>query len=88
VVHYNSASSKGEAEAAVEEIANAGGKAWSFQADLTKVDEIAALFATAKGKGKITVAINTAGKVLKKPILDVSIASGLFISLVDNDSIT
>ena len=74
VVHYNSPASKDESEATVNEIINAGGKAWSFGADLTNVDEIAKLFSTAKAKGKITVAINTAGKVLKKPILEVSMA--------------
>lgn len=72
VVHYNSPASKDESEATVNEIINAGGKAWSFGADLTNVDEIAKLFSTAKAKGKITVAINTAGKVLKKPILEVT----------------
>lgn len=72
VVHYNSESSKAESEATIKEIISAGGNAWGFQADLTKVDEIGKLFAIAKSKGKITVAINTAGKVLKKPILDVT----------------
>jgi NAD(P)-dependent dehydrogenase (short-subunit alcohol dehydrogenase family) len=75
IIHYNSPSSKDESEATVNEIINAGGKAWSFGADLTNVDEIAKLFSTAKSKGKIVVAINTAGKVLKKPILEVSFTS-------------
>jgi len=74
MIHYNSPSSKDESEATVKAIINDGGNAWSFGADLTNVDEIAKLFSTAKSKGKITVAINTAGKVLKKPILEVSMA--------------
>lgn len=74
MVHYNSASSKQESEATVTEIIGSGGHAWGVQADLTKVDEIAKLFDFAKSKGKITVAINNVGKVLKKPISDVSIS--------------
>lgn len=72
VVHYNSASSKAETDATIQEITTSGGKAWAFQGDLTSVDEIGKLFALAKEKGKVTVAINTVGKVLKKQIVDVS----------------
>jgi NAD(P)-dependent dehydrogenase (short-subunit alcohol dehydrogenase family) len=85
VIHYNSPSSKDESEATVNEIIQAGGKAWSFGADLTSVDEIARLFSTAKSKGKIMIAINTAGKVLKKPILEVRFTS---VTMVLDDAMT
>jgi NAD(P)-dependent dehydrogenase (short-subunit alcohol dehydrogenase family) len=71
VVHYNSASSKAESEATVKAITSGGGQAWLFEGDLTKVANIDKLFALGKSKGKIFVAINTAGKVLKKAIADV-----------------
>lgn len=70
-VHYNSDSTKADAEKTLADITNAGGEAFLFQADLTKVENIAKLFEATKQKfGGIDIAINTVGMVLKKPFLE------------------
>lgn len=70
-IHYNSDSTKADAEQTLSDILNAGGEAFIFQADLTKVDNIAKLFQATKEKfGGIDIAINTVGMVLKKPFLE------------------
>ncbi len=71
VVHYNSNSSKGPAEETVKAVKAAGGDAFSFQADLTKVPEVVKLFDEAiKRYKQLDIGVHTAGKVLKKPIVD------------------
>ncbi|HJU04761.1 MAG TPA: SDR family oxidoreductase [Nitrospiraceae bacterium] len=71
VVHFNSASSKGPAEETVKAVKAKGGQAFAFQADLRKVPEVVKLFdEVMKRCGRIDIAVNTAGKVLKKPIVD------------------
>ena len=71
VVHYNSASSKAPAEETVKNVKADGGEAVAFQADLRKVSDVVKLFDEAmKRFGRIDIAVNTAGKVLKKPIID------------------
>lgn len=70
-IHYNSDSSKADAEQTLADIQADGGEAFLFQADLTKVENITKLFAETKAKfGGIDIAINTVGMVLKKPFLD------------------
>lgn len=70
-IHYNSNSTKTDAEQTLADITNAGGEAFLFQADLTKVANIAKLFQSTKEKfGGIDIAINTVGMVLKKPFLE------------------
>lgn len=70
-VHYNSDSTKTDAEKTLADITNAGGEAFIFQADLTKVENISKLFEATKQKfGGIDIAINTVGMVLKKPFLE------------------
>lgn len=70
-IHYNSNSTKAEAEKTLADITNAGGQAFLFQADLTDVKNITKLFEETKSKfGGIDIAINTVGMVLKKPFLD------------------
>jgi NAD(P)-dependent dehydrogenase (short-subunit alcohol dehydrogenase family) len=70
-IHYNSNSTKTDAEQTLADIINAGGEAFLFQADLTKVENIAKLFQATKEKfGGIDIAINTVGMVLKKPFLE------------------
>ena len=70
-VHYNSASTKKDADKTVADINGAGGQAFAVQGDFTKVGDVAAAFAAAKKRfGGIDIAINTAGKVLRKPIVD------------------
>lgn len=70
-LHYNSASSKAEAEQTVADINAAGGIAVAYQGDFTKVADIVAVFEAAKKDfGGIDIAINNIGKVLKKPFLE------------------
>ncbi|WP_226470710.1 SDR family oxidoreductase, partial [Luteimonas panaciterrae] len=73
VIHYNSASSKAEADATVAAIQSAGAKAAAFQADLTTAGAVEKLFAdTVAAVGRPDIAINTVGKVLKKPLVEIS----------------
>lgn len=72
-IHYNSAASKAEADATVAAVKAAGAEAAAFQADLTTANAVDKLFADAVATfGKPDIAINTVGKVLKKPILNIS----------------
>ncbi len=67
-IHFNSESTKADAEQTLSDIQAAGGTAFLFQADLTRVENIKTLFSQAKNHfGGIDIAINTVGKVLKKP---------------------
>nr|WP_295864103.1 SDR family oxidoreductase [uncultured Chitinophaga sp.] len=71
VIHYNSDSTKADADKTLEDIKGAGGEAILFQSDLTNVDNIRTLFNEARKQwGGIDIAINTVGKVLKKPFSD------------------
>ena len=73
VIHYNSDATKADAEKTLKDITSAGGEAFLFQADLTDTKNITKLFDAAIEKfGGVDIAINTVGKVLKKPILDVT----------------
>lgn len=73
VVHYNSDASKDDAYTTVAAIEHAGAKAVALQADLTSADAMARLFEDAvKVAGRPDIAINTVGKVLKKPIAEIS----------------
>ena len=73
VVHYNSAPSKAEAEATVAAVKAAGAAAVAIQADLTTAGAVEKLFADAVAAvGRPDIAINTVGKVLKKPIVEIS----------------
>src|SRR5919197_385081 len=70
-VHYNSDSTKVAAAETVEAVKVAGGDAFAIQGDLTKVSEVVRLFDEAvKRYGRIDVAVNTVGKVLKKPFVE------------------
>lgn len=72
-VHYNSAATKADADATVAAIEAAGAKAVAFQADLTAAAAVEKLFADAVAAiGRPDIAINTVGKVLKKPMLEIS----------------
>ncbi len=69
-IHYNSASTRQEAEDTLAEVKAAGAEAFLFQADLTDIKNIIAFFdATISHFGGIDIAINTVGKVLKKPFV-------------------
>lgn len=73
VVHFNSASTKADADATVAAVQAAGAKSFAIQGDLTKVAENTRLFdETIKAFGRVDIAINTTGMVIKKPILEVT----------------
>ncbi|EPE3625597.1 SDR family oxidoreductase [Serratia marcescens] len=73
VIHYNSAASQAEAEKTVAAIQAAGAQGVALQADLTTAGAVEKLFADAVAAvGKPDIAINTVGKVLKKPMVDIS----------------
>lgn len=70
-VHYNSRSTEPEADKTVAAVQNIGVKAIKVQGDLTEPSNVTALFdAAVDAFGGVDIAINTVGKVLRKPILD------------------
>ncbi|MCF7553564.1 SDR family oxidoreductase [Pseudonocardia sp. WMMC193] len=70
-IHYNSDSSRAEAEETLAAVEALGVKGAIFQGDLTVPANVAALFTAAESAiGTIDVAVNTVGKVLRKPILE------------------
>jgi len=72
-IHYNSAATRADADKTVAAIKAAGAKAVALQADLTSAAAMEKLFADAVAAvGKPDIAINTVGKVLKKPLLDIT----------------
>lgn len=82
VVHYHSKTTQQDAETTVEAVKQLGSEAFAIQSDLTKTENVAALFEQAKEKfDGIDVAVNTVGKVLRKPILDTTEAE--FDSMFD-----
>ncbi|WP_407478553.1 SDR family oxidoreductase [Elizabethkingia meningoseptica] len=67
-IHYNSDSTKADAEKTLADVQAAGAEAFLFQGDLTQVGNITKLFdETVSRFGGIDIAINTVGMVLKKP---------------------
>lgn len=71
VVHYNSDATEKDAHDTVEAIKGMGRDAIAIQGDLTKAANVSALFQQAKDHfGGIDVAVNTVGKVLRKPIIE------------------
>ncbi|MCL8395990.1 SDR family NAD(P)-dependent oxidoreductase, partial [Pseudomonas aeruginosa] len=73
VIHYNSAATQADAEATVATVQAAGSKAVALQGDLTSAAAMERLFVDAVAAvGRPDIAINTVGKVLKKPLLDIS----------------
>lgn len=70
-IHYNSSNTKDAAEQTLADIRKAGGEATLYQSDLTETDNIKKLFDAAIAQyGGVDIAINTVGKVLKKPFTD------------------
>jgi len=70
-VHYHSPQAVDDAKKTVDDIVTRGGEAVAVQGDFTQVDQIARVFAKAKEHfGGIDIAINTVGRVLKKPLLE------------------
>lgn len=71
VIHYNSLETKKNAEEILLSIQSSGAKAILIQADLSDIKNIEILFIRAKEQfGGVDIAINTVGRVLKKPFID------------------
>ncbi|MBB3001212.1 MULTISPECIES: SDR family oxidoreductase [Paraburkholderia] len=87
VIHYNSASTKQAAEETVAAVKQAGAAAIALQADLTSAAAVETLFADAiAAVGRPDIAINTVGKVLKKPFTEISEAEYDEMSAVNSKS--
>lgn len=72
-IHYNSPASAADAEATASAVRAAGAQAVTLQGNLTTAAAIEKLFAdTVATVGRPDIAINTVGKVLKKPMVDIS----------------
>ena len=70
-IHFNSDASKADAQQTLAAVEAAGGKGAVFQGDLTAPANVTRLFADAEAAiGKIDIAVNTVGKVLRKPIVE------------------
>ena len=86
-IHYNSASSQGEAAETEAAVKAAGAKAITLQGDLTSAAGVEKLFAdTIAAFGRPDIAINTVGKVLKKPMVEISEAEYDEMSAVNSKS--
>ncbi|MFD0712993.1 SDR family oxidoreductase [Paenibacillus sp. GCM10027626] len=73
VLHYHSDSSREEAQHTLKTIRDTGGEAVLFQGDLRRLETMQDLFGfTYEYYGGVDIAINTVGKVLKKPIDETS----------------
>ncbi|MBO1042314.1 SDR family oxidoreductase [Brucella pituitosa] len=72
-IHYNSVATRAEADATVAAIRARGAEAAAFQADLTTAGSVEKLFADVVAAiGRPDIAINTVGKVLKKPMVEIT----------------
>ena len=70
-VHYNSAGTEADADSTVQAVEAAGARAIKVQGDLTVAANVAELFeAAANAFGGVDIAVNTVGKVLRKPIME------------------
>jgi len=84
-VHYNTDATKAAADETVAAIKAAGAEAVAFQADMTTAGAVEKLFAdTVAAIGRPDIAINTVGKVLKKPMTEVSEAEYDAMSAVNS----
>ncbi|XGW00907.1 MAG: SDR family oxidoreductase (plasmid) [Leptolyngbya sp. BL-A-14] len=71
VIHYNSATKQDEAEKVAQGIAESGGKAITYQADLTQVSNVQKLVdATFETFGQWDILVNTAGMIVRKSIAE------------------
>lgn len=72
-IHYNSESSRADAERTRADVEALGRRAVVLSGDLTVPGNVARLFDDAvEALGRVDVAVNTVGKVLRKPIGEVS----------------
>ncbi|MFG6447642.1 SDR family oxidoreductase [Roseateles sp. BYS180W] len=73
VLHYNSDSSRAETEHTAAALRDRGADVITFQGDLSVVANSVRLFDQAQAHfGRVNVAVNTVGVVIKKPILQVT----------------
>jgi len=73
LLHYNSDSSKAPTEEAASKLKERGVDVITFQGDLSDAENDKKMFDLAKSHfGRVDLGINTAGVVVKKPILDVT----------------
>ena len=83
-IHYNSSSSKADADDTLAVVKAAGTEGVALQADLTTAGAMEKLFADSIAAiGKPDIAINTVGKVLKKPMVEISEAEYDEMSVVN-----
>ena len=73
------ARSSDELEAAVAEIAAAGGRAWAFPADATDEQQVEAAVAVAAGHGDLSIAVHAAGTNRTGPTVDYALADFDFV---------
>ncbi|MCZ2103856.1 MAG: SDR family oxidoreductase [Comamonadaceae bacterium] len=86
-IHYNSDATRAAAEATVAAVKQAGARAVAFQANLTTATAMHKLFAdTVAAVGRPDIAINTVGKVLKKPMAETSEAEFDEMDAINNKS--
>lgn len=86
-IHYNSAAALADAEKTAGAVRAAGAAATILQADLTTAGAIEKLFVDTKAAmGSIDIAINTVGKVLKKPFVEITEAEFDEMDAVNNKS--
>ena len=72
-VHYNSDATRAAAEETLAAVRQAGAKAVAIQGDLSQPANVTRLFdETIRQFGKVDIAINTTGMVIKKPIVEVT----------------
>ena len=83
-IHYNSEAARAEADATLAAVRAAGAEAVAFQADLSGAAAMERLFADAAAAlGPLDIAINTVGRVLKKPIVEIDEAEYDALSAVN-----
>lgn len=71
IIHYNSQSTRAEAEATLASILSRRGEAILLQGDFTRTTDITKVFEEGRRRfGGIDIAVNTVGKVLRKPIAE------------------
>lgn len=71
VVHHHGDSTRSAADETVRAVKDSGGDALVAQGDLTRVSEVERLFEESVGHfGGVDIAVNTAGMVLRKPIVE------------------
>ncbi|WP_143797035.1 SDR family oxidoreductase, partial [Oenococcus oeni] len=85
VLHYHQAKDSDTANKLKDELEDQGAKVALYQSDLSNEEEVAKLFDFAEKEfGKVDIAINTVGKVLKKPIVETSEAEFDAMDTINN----